>query len=78
VSHNLLDYRGGELSGDGLPAGVESSASQRLAEPHDLVLRVNTDRPRIGIRTSRSQRERRLALGLETVHQRCTQTRDTP
>ena len=42
---------------------------QRPAEPHNLVLQLKTDRPRIATRSSRSRRERRLGLGLRAAHQ---------
>jgi hypothetical protein len=40
----------GQVGGDGLRPGVQALPGQGLAEPHDLVLDLQVDRPRVGVR----------------------------
>jgi hypothetical protein len=57
------------MSGDRLRASVHALAGQLLAQPHDLVLHLQIDRPRIAVRPPRSGFERGRALPLVTAHQ---------
>ena len=47
----------------------ETPAGERLAEPDDLILQLQPDRPRIVVWPSRPGLERSLALGLEAFDQ---------
>jgi hypothetical protein len=56
--------RTGQVGADGVRAGVQPLAGQLLAEPDDLILELDGDRPRAGVRTPRPRLERGLTLGL--------------
>ena len=59
--------------------GVQALLGQRLAQPHDLVLDLQADRARVGVRPPGPRLERRLALRARSGGPAvCTQNRETP